>query len=70
MDRNGNGDTNCNWWTRYSYQRTGTGTGGFRNKEPNYRIPEIGQNTVKSPGDLRRLPITQTPMENHQQTVL
>ena len=27
---------------------------------------EIGQNTVKSPGDLRRLAVTQTPVENHQ----
>ena len=29
-------------------------------------IVEIGQNTKKSSGDLRRLAVTQTPEENHQ----
>ena len=33
---------------------------------PNYSIVEIDQNSKKSPGDLRRLNVTQTPMENHQ----
>ena len=33
---------------------------------PNYGIIEISQNTEKSPGDLKRLVITQTPVENHQ----
>ena len=28
------------------------------------------QNTVMSPGDLRRLDVTQTPMKNHQLTVV
>ena len=32
---------------------------------PNYSIVEIGQNTENSPGDLRRLTVTQTPVENH-----
>ena len=32
----------------------------------NYSIFEIGNNTEKSPGDLRRLAATQTPLENHQ----
>ena len=31
----------------------------------NYSIVEIGQNTEKSPGDLRRFAITQTPMKDH-----
>ena len=39
--------------------------GRFINKRtsgdhPNYSIVEIGQNTEKSPGDLRRLAVTQT----------
>ena len=34
--------------------------------DPNYSIIEIGHNTKKSPGDLRRLAITQTQMEDHQ----
>ena len=45
------------------------GLGGFRNKmtsgdDSNNTIVEIGQNTEKSPGDLRRLAVTQTPVEN------
>ena len=43
----------------------GTRTGGLGNKRtsrdhPNYSIIEIGQNTEKSPGDLKRLAVTQT----------
>ena len=33
---------------------------------PNYCIIEIGQNTEKSPGDLRRVALTQTPVTDHQ----
>ena len=71
MECEGDGDTNCNWCTRYSHQRIDTETGGFRNKRtsgdhPNYGFDEIGQNTKKSPGDLRILAVTQTPVENHQ----
>ena len=47
------------------------GSGGFGNKRtrtdhPNYRIINIGQNTEKSPGDLKRLAVTQTIIGNHQ----
>ena len=31
---------------------------------PNNSIIKIGKNTKKSPGDLRRLAITQTPLRN------
>ena len=37
---------------------------------PNYYIIENGQNTEKSPGDLRRLAVTQTPVKNHQLTLI
>ena len=37
---------------------------------PNYNIVEIGQNTAKSPGDLGRLALTQTPVKNHQLTLI
>ena len=62
-------DTNCNWCAWYSHQRTSTGTGGLGNKRtsgdnPNYSIVEISQNTEKSPGDLNRLAVTQTSVEN------
>ena len=40
------------WWT----------SGGH----PNDSDIENGQNTEKSPGDLRRLAVTQTPEKNHQ----
>ena len=33
---------------------------------PNYNITENNQNTEKSPGDLRRFAVTQTPVRDHQ----
>ena len=36
---------------------------------PAYSIIKIGQNTEDSPGDLRKLSVTQTPEENHQLTL-
>ena len=56
-------------------KRMGTRTGGLGNKRtsgdyPNYSIIENGQNTEKSPGDLRRLAVTQTPVKNHQLTLM
>ena len=33
---------------------------------PNDSIIENDQNTEKSPGDLRRLAVTQTPLKNYQ----
>ena len=71
MDHESDDYTNCNWCSWYSHQRIGTRTGGLRNNGigedcPNYSIVEIDQNTEKSPGDLRRLAVTQTPEEKHQ----
>ena len=37
---------------------------------PNYCITEIGQNTEKSPGDLGKFVVTQTPESNHQLTLV
>ena len=37
---------------------------------PNYYIIENGQNTEKSPEDLRRLAITQAPVKDHQLTLM
>ena len=50
------------------------GTEGLENNEtrgdhPNYCIAEIGQNTEKSPGDLRSL-VIQTPVKDHQLTMI
>ena len=75
MELESDSDTNCNLRTRYSHQRIGTETGGLGNKRksgdhPNYSIFEIGQNTEKSPGNLRRLAVTQTPVKNHRLTLV
>ena len=56
-------------------QKIGTRTGVVGNKRtsgdhPNYYIIEIGQNTEKSPGDLRRLAVTQTPVKDYQLKLL
>ncbi len=37
---------------------------------PNDSIAEDGQNTETSPGDLRRLAVTQTPVKKHQLTLM
>ena len=63
--------TNYNWCSWYSHQRINKGTGGLGNKRTsgdhlNYCIIEIGLNTEKGPGDLRRLAVTQTPVKDHQ----
>ena len=44
------------------------GFGGWRmsGDHPNYSIIENGQNNEKSPGDLRRPAVTQTPVKNYQ----
>ena len=68
MEYESDSDTNCNLHTWYSHQRTGTETRRFGNKRtsvdhPNYSIVEISQNTEKSPGDLKRLAVTQTPVK-------
>ena len=67
MEHESDGDTNC---IRYSHLSIGTETGGLGNKRnsgdhPNNSIVEISQNTKKSPKDLRRLTVTQTPVKNH-----
>ena len=68
------GDTNCKWRAQYNHKSIGTETGGLGNKRssgdhPNNSIVEIGQNTKKSTGDLRKLAVTQTPVENYQLTL-
>ena len=67
--------TNCNWCSWYSHKRTDARSGGFGNKRtsgdhPNYSIVKIDQNTAKSPRDLIRLAVTQTPVEDHQLTMM
>ena len=75
MEPEGNCDTNYNWCTWNNPQRVVKGTGKLRNlrtsrDHPDYYITKIGQNTEKSPGDMRRLAVTQTPAKNHQLTMV
>ena len=56
-------------------ERISTKAGGLVNKRTsgdnlNYCLVEISQNTEKSPGDLRRLAVTQTLERNHQLTLV
>ncbi len=65
MGHESDSDINCNLCARYGHQRTGSETGRFGNKRtsgdhPNYSVIKIGQNTKKSPGDLRRFAAIQT----------
>ena len=75
MENESDGDTNCNWCSQYSHQRIGAGTGGIGNKStsghyPNNSIVKIGQNTEKSPGDLKRLVVAQALVEDNRLTLV
>ena len=74
MEHECDGYINCNWYTRYNHQMIGKGTRRLGNKRrsgdhPDDSIIKIGLNPEKSPGDLRRLAVTQTPVSNHQLTL-
>ena len=50
MEHEGDGDTDCDWCTRYNPQKLGKGTRKLRNQSqsrehPNYIIIKIGQKT-------------------------
>ena len=71
----GDGDIICNWPRWNNLQRIGKGIGRLGNKRasgdtPDYSIIMIGQNTEKSPGDLRRLAVTLTPVKNPRLTLV
>ena len=69
LEHESDGDTNCNWRTRYSDKRIGKGAGRIVNKRTsgdhqNNGIIKIGQNTEKSHGDLRRPDSSEGPSAN------
>ena len=71
MEHEDDGDTNCSWGIWNDIQRIVKGTGRLRNQRtswnhPDYSIIMIGRNTEKSPGDLRRLAVSHTPVKDHQ----
>ena len=64
------GDTNYNWCTCNDSQMLDKGGRRVRKvrascDSSNYSIGEIGQNSGKSRGDLRRLAVTLTPVKGH-----
>ena len=71
MEHESDSDTNSNWYTWNNPQKLGEGVVGIGNWRTSrdyskYIIVKICQNTEKSPGDLKRLAVTQTPVKNHQ----
>ena len=67
--------TKHDWCIWYCYQMIIKGIGRLGNKKttgdrPNYYIIGNDQNTDKSPGELRRLAITQTPLKDYQLTLM
>ena len=67
--------TSRDYYFWYSHQRVIKGTGGLGNYRtrghyPNFFIIKNGQNTVKTPGDLRCPVVTQTPVKDHQLTLM
>ena len=75
MEHEGDNYTKSDWCFRYSHKRIIKGTGGLEDKRtdgdhPNYSTIENGQYTEKSPGDLRRLTVTQTSLNDHQLTLM
>ena len=69
------GDTSCNWCTWNDAQRLGKEAGCVRNRSssrdyPNYSIGKVGDNTERSPGNLKRLAVTQTPVKYHLLTLV
>ena len=75
MEHEGDNYTNCDWFFWHGNKRIIKGTGGLGSwrtggDHPNDSIIENGQNTKKSPGDLRRLAVTQFPVKDHQLTLM
>ena len=65
------GDNNCNWCPWYSHQKIGKMTRRLEKNRTsrdnsNSSLAEIGQNTKKNTGNLRRLVVTETPLKDHQ----
>ena len=61
MEHEGDGDTICNLCTLNNPQRVGNKRTSGDN--PDYSIIKIDPNTESSPGDLRKLAVTQTPIK-------
>ena len=68
MKHEGDDDNWCNLCTLNNLKRINKETGKLGNQRtsghyPDYNIIKMSQNTEKSPEDLRRLAVTQTPVK-------
>ena len=75
MGNEGDDDTSHGWCTWNNPLRIVKGTGRLRNKKTSkdyqdFCFFKIGQNTEKSPGDLRGLAVIQSPVRNYQLTLV
>ena len=75
MEHESDGDSNSNSCSWYSHKEIGTVTGGLGNKRTigdhsNYIIIDIGQNAEESSGNLGKIAVPQTPVRNHQLTLV
>ena len=75
MENESDDNTECNRCTWNNTQRIFKGTGRLWKRwicgdQQNYIIFMMDQNTKKSPGDLRRLSVTRTPVKKHLITLL
>ena len=70
MEQESDGNNNCKWSTWNTLQRINKGTTICRNprtsrKHLDSSFTKISQHIEKSPGDLKRFAVTQTPVEDH-----
>ena len=75
MEHESDDCTNCDWCFWHCNERIikgpeGLGSWRTSGDHPNDSIIKDGQNPEKSPGDLRRFAVTQTPLKNHLLTLL
>ena len=71
----GDGYINCKWGVKNGPQRLGKKNEGIEDLRknvvhPDQSIVKIGLNTERSPRNLRRLAVTQTPVKDHQLTLM
>ena len=67
VEHDGEGDTNYSWCTRKGLEKKTERKENQRNHQnhPDHSIVKIGLNTQKGPVNLRRLTVSQTPINNH-----
>ena len=75
MEHESNDCVNCEWYFRHNDKRIikrpgGLGSWRTGRDNPNDSIAENSQNPETSPGDFRRLAVTQTPVKNYQLTLM